>query len=91
MSLVRSGWTTRWRHPTVAILLVLGLVLLVPAAVSDPGKQKQPVSPAEVTGTWSQTRDAPVIVDTPANLQAAFTNEMNARERYLAYAKAADV
>lgn len=90
MSLARWGWTPKRRPPTLAIVVALGLVLSVSLAVSapaGPAKAKQAAEPAE---TWVQTRDAPVIKDTPANLQAAFTNEMNARERYLAYARQAD-
>jgi rubrerythrin len=33
---------------------------------------------------------APVVRDTPTNLQLAFTNEMNAKQRYVAFAERAD-
>jgi rubrerythrin len=33
---------------------------------------------------------APIVVDTPTNLQTAFTREMNAKQRYVAFAQCAD-
>jgi rubrerythrin len=33
---------------------------------------------------------APIVGDTPTNLQAAFTGEMNAKQRYVAFAQRAD-
>ncbi len=79
---------TRNRRPA-ATAAILALAVLLPAAVAAGGHAKAPKA-ATPEPTWTQTRDAPEIKDTAANLQAAFANEMNARESYLAYAKQAE-
>jgi rubrerythrin len=90
MSLVRSIWTTMARPPTVAILALLGLVLSLALAPGAPAARARHALPSDPTPGWTQTRDAPRIMDTPENLQMAFTNELNARQRYLAYAARAE-
>lgn len=87
MTLVREERTPVRRPAAVAVILALGSLLLAANAGSDPARAPKPVPPEP---TWTQTRDAPEIKDTAANLQAVFTNEMNARESYLAYAKQAE-
>jgi len=87
MTLLRQGRPTGRSRAALAACVALGLLLAVPGASSDPAKKAESPTPEP---TWTQTRDLPEIKDTAANLQAVFTGEMNARERYLAYAKQAD-
>lgn len=87
MSHVHEHRTLDWRPIAVVGFIALVLILLSAAAASGApaGTKTAPPEPVPV-----MTPDAPEIRDTPANLQAAFTNEMNARERYIAYAKQAE-
>lgn len=87
MTLVRKGRRAGRLPPPVAAVVALLMCLGAAGAGGDPGKAPKP-APAE--STWTQTHDAPEVRDTPANLQAMFGGEMNARETYLAYAKQAE-
>lgn len=87
MTLVRKGRSAGRLPAAVAACFALGLLLLAAGAGSDPGGKSTP-EPAEPSGM--QVHDAPEVKDTATNLQSVFTNEMNAREAYLAYARQAD-
>jgi len=81
------GRLARGFPAAMGVCVALGLVLGV-AGTGEGARQRKTPPPAEPT--WTITRDAPEVLDTPANLQRAFSDEMNARERYLASAQQAD-
>lgn len=87
MSHARVSRTPGRRPVAVGVLVALGAIFLIAVAVGAPRRGAAPAPPEPVA---TMTRDLPEIRDTPTNLQAAFTNEMNARERYLLFAQAAD-
>jgi rubrerythrin len=68
------------------VFVFLSLALALGLAGIAAGAKKKPVEPQPTPIT---TPDKPELYDTATNLQAAFSNEMNARERYLAFAKEA--
>lgn len=77
---------SRMRRPgTSGILLVLGILVPAGGATVAQDRAKAP----EPAVTQAQAA-APEVGDTRANLQAAFDNEINAKERYLSIAKQAD-
>jgi rubrerythrin len=86
MTLVRKGRRAGGLRAPLPACVALGLCLAAAGAGGDPGKA--PVPAAEPA--WTQTHDPPEVRDTPANLQAMFGNEMNARETYLAYGTQAE-
>jgi rubrerythrin len=75
----------------LATALIVGALILLAAANVDGIARKSTRPSAPQAPTVTITRDAPNVRDTPANLQAAFNNEINAKERYLAFAKQADL
>lgn len=85
MWLDRDGRT--WLLPLLLALAASGLLLVV-LAPSAHGARR-PRVPAEPVVT-RDTVQAPLVRDTPANLREAFENEVNAKERYLAYARQAE-
>ncbi len=86
MSHVRNRRTSARRMLAIAVLVALGLMVLA-AAPAGRTSRAAPAPPEPDTTSVPGTSE---IRDTPANLQAAFTNEMNARERYNAFAKQAE-
>lgn len=87
MRRVRKGRSALRLPAAVGICVVLGL-LLVAAGAAEGARRKGAPPPEQPT--WTMTRDAPEILDTAANLQKVFSGEMNARERYVAYARQAE-
>lgn len=87
MTLVRKGRPGFRPAARVAFCVALGLFLGVAGATGGVAKKAKSPPPEP---TWTQVRDLPEIEDTGSNLQAVFASEMNARERYLAFAKQAD-
>ncbi len=76
------------RHRLLVLLAALaGLVLAVEAAGAG---VKKPSGGSAVI-TYDTTAITPIVRDTPTNLQAAFGNEINAQQRYVAYMKQAEV
>lgn len=67
--------------------LVAAAVLAGPAGTGASGANLAPQKPATPSPA-SEPRFEPA--DTPANLQLAFSNEVNAKERYAAFARQAD-
>lgn len=67
--------------------VILAVVLTAAAA---PVAGAAAASPAKSTTAAAPTPVPPQIGDTKANLQKAFANEMNAKERYTTFAKQAD-
>jgi rubrerythrin len=89
MSLLRTG--AAFRNPAmVAILVTLALVLALAEAADGARHAASPPPASEITPQWTMSPDQPLLNDTATNLQQAFTNEMNACERYRAYARLAD-
>lgn len=84
---VRKGRLARGLPAAMGVCVALGLLLGV--AGTGEGSRKPPTTPP-AGPTWTITRDAPEVLDTEANLQQAFSGEMNARERYLASARQAE-
>jgi rubrerythrin len=74
--------------PPAGAAVILVLALLLGASSAGPTRPDPPEP--EVQPAWSRSPDAPVVGPTATNLQAAFANEMNARERYAEWARIAD-
>jgi rubrerythrin len=75
-----------------AVMVVAGLAIAAIAAGPAPEAAKDPSAPGGPSpSTMAQGGDTLQVGSTRANLQSAFTNEMDARERYLAYAKRAQL
>lgn len=86
MKRARRERTAHGRPPTLAILVAFALL----AALADSAAAPRRPLPAEPPPPeWTQVPDAPDVRDTPTNLQAAFTNEMNAYARYSGYERQA--
>ncbi len=85
MWLDRDGRT--WLLPLLLALAASGVLLLVLAPSAHGARRAR--APAEPVVT-RDTVQAPIVRDTPANLREAFENEVNAKERYLAYARQAE-
>lgn len=75
-------------HPGLLCLAVIVLFMLLGA---DVAAERRHASAKPLQEPPAATPDIPDVRDTPWNLQAVFSNEMNAKERYVAYAKQADV
>lgn len=89
MTLLRTGGV----HPgpaVVAFIVALALVLALAPAVGGAKHEVSPPAAAEDAPQWTMSPDQPLLHDTATNLQQAFTNEMNACERYRAFARIAD-
>ena len=86
MKPARRERTAPRRPPGLAILVALALL----AALADSAAAPRRTLPTEPPlPEWTQVPDAPDVRDTPTNLQAAFTNEMNAYARYSGYERQA--
>ena len=70
------------------LAIAIALAALVERAEGTAPK-KAPATPAPAPPETAIVRSA-ISPETPANLQTAFTNEMNAKQRYIAFAKVAD-
>jgi rubrerythrin len=75
--------------------IIMAVVLIIAAASVAAHAAGSPAAGAGGAAAKSPTPGAavpapPVVGDTRANLQRAFANEMNAKERYTTYAKVAD-
>lgn len=75
-------------HPGLLCLAVIVLLMLLGA---DVAAERRHASARPLQERTAITPDVPDVRDTPWNLQSVFSNEMNAKERYLAYAKQADL
>jgi rubrerythrin len=75
-------------HPGFLFLVTFVLLMLFGADVASE-RRHVPAKHAQAPATI--TPDAPDVRDTPWNLQSVFSNEMNAKERYVAFAKQADL
>ncbi len=75
-----------------SLVLVVALAALALAAAADVARPaKTPRGRAVITYVPADTLPAnPDVRETPRNLQGAFNNEINAKERYLAYMKEAE-
>ena len=80
-------FTPDMRGPTrglLGVVVAIGVAFTAPASAATVERGKTPETPTSATVT------APEVRETRANLQDAFAGEVNARERYLVAAKAAD-
>lgn len=85
MSLAHEWWSAHRRAAPAILGLALVVAVLGAAKGGPPGDSAAPPQPA-----WTQAPDEPVVLDTPANLQAAFGDGVNSSERFRAYAVQAD-
>lgn len=76
-----------WLLAFLGALIGAGLFLMAIAERAE-GAPARPVRHAYVM--VRDTFETPVVRETPLNLQAVFDDEINAHERYLAYARAAE-
>jgi rubrerythrin len=74
-------------HLGLLILLVIAILLLLDA---EAAATRRHAAPQREQPAPTMTPIAPDVRDTPTNLQAVFTNELNAKERYVAFGKQAD-
>lgn len=84
MTLVRERRTPRRRRGGAAFGAALALALLAAGATGGP----RPGAPPDTAAV--RDHDPRVVLATAENLQAAFTHELHARERYVAWAARAD-
>jgi rubrerythrin len=75
------------RAVTAGVILA---IVLMAAAATVAGSAAAPAKTGASSSTPAAAPAPPVVGDTKANLEKAFANEMNAKERYTAYAKQAD-
>jgi rubrerythrin len=79
-----------WLLSLVYALLASGLFLMVLTDAVDGAAASRKHSTTRAAAAPDTLVPEPDVRDTPANLQAAFDNEVNAKERYVAYAQQAE-
>ena len=86
MKPARPVRTASRRPPLLVVVFVAGLLAAFADSAAAPRPRPDDPPPPE----WTRAPDAPDVRDTATNLQAAFTNEMNAYMRYMAWRQQAE-